>query len=214
MSALTPLAGDIHSWHRVGMTRGDWISAGGCAIWLAFMAALPAMQGAVIRIDAVTLEALVAGVAIFLSSVLAIAVPLIIRRMDAGTARQDALDAAFDMGRWTYAVVTAGQRHGIVPATLEAGLRAQVTLAEQRLSALDLIAVRSAPIARRVRQVQRLGRGLVAGLPAPGHIDPLAAQFIANTAAALADAVTDLARLVERRPSLTHAEVVARLDVA
>ena len=195
------------------MNRGDWIIASFCALWLAFMAWVPLKAGVTIKIDAPTLEAIMAAAAIIFSSAFAIAVPLIIRNMDAGNTRQDALDAAMDMGRWTFAVIAAGRGFGIMPPRLEGGLRAQIAMAEQRLNSIDLIALRSAPIARRVRQVQRLARVLVDGLPPVGAIDPAAATFIANTAEALRLSITDVARLVERRPTITNAEIEARLNL-
>ena len=193
------------------MNRWDWIIAACCALWLGWMAWLPFASGAVVIEDA-SLEAMVAGVAIIFSSAFAVAVPILMRWIDAKDAREDALDAAFDMGRWTYAAVAAAPGLGLVPTALEAGLRTQLVMAEHRLSAIALTSLRSRPAARRLRQVQRLARVVIAAIPDGVEINGHGWQTVRRTAPEIAIAVLAFARIVERRPDLTHEEIVFRLD--
>ena len=192
------------------MNRWDWIVAACFALWLGWMAWLPFAAGAIV-VEEASLEAVVAGVAIIFSSAFAVAVPILMRWIDARDAREDALDAAFDMARWTHAAAQAVPHLGLMAGPMEAGLRAQLVLAEHRVTSIPLTSFRSRPVARRFRQVQRLARVVTAALPNGPEINGPGWQVIMRTAPEMSNAILPLARLIERRPEMTHAEVVFRL---
>lgn len=193
------------------MSKTDWMCGALCGVWLVTTISIPFVNGVTVVIEQATLNAIVSAVAIIFSSTFAVAVPLMIRNLDARDARQDALDAGFELARWAFAMVAAGRRHGIVPPQLDAGLRSQIQLSEQRLQSIELTRLRSTTAARRVRHLQSLGKALVDVMPHPGAIDPAAAQAITRSSEAIADGVLGLAKLVEKRPGMSHAEIVARL---
>ena len=189
----------------------DWLFVVLSVVWVACLVAIPTVPRISITVDRPSLDAIVGGASILFSSAFAIFVPLLIRTLDARDARQDALDAGLDMGRWSYALVAAFNQFGVMPHILDSGLRVQVLMAEQRLAGINLTALRSSAAARRVRQAQRVAKALLDVMPAPGAIDAFARERVERSAEGLAEAVRELASIVERRV-VSNAEMLARLN--